>query len=221
MSKKNGIIRWDQSKKKQRDQERADADALKARQNAAWAVTEAYKALKKRLLRKKGGRTKEEVNDFLLDLRNKASMLLKDQPDAQAFALELIDEKFSVAKKTGFTERNLIRAYVPNSTFIDGPGVDPIAKHNATTAIPEATFSTYAELQQVPFVKRVIEKEGFVGLVVDWPWLAAFFSDEELVRVGHLSNSVGLGDVNGGLPTWAQFRSAWLSKISPENPQGN
>ena len=225
MSKKNGIIRWSESKKKQRDQERADADALKARQNAAWAVTEAYKKLKKRLIAKKSGRTKEEADNFLLDLRLKAKELLKDQPDAQAIAIEIIDENIAKAKKTGYNEKNLIRAYIPNATFLVGSEVDPIAKHNATLDIPEATFSTYEELKQVPFVKRVTEQKGFIGLVVDWPWLGAFFSedgvDEPLVKVGYLSNSIGLGTKDGGLPTWEEFRSAWLSKIGPENPGKN
>ena len=219
MSKNNGIIRWSESKKKQRDQERADADALKARQNAAWAVTEAYKVLKRRLLKKKDGRSKAEVDNFLLDLRNKAKSLLKDQPDAQAFAEQLIDEKIKKAQQTGYNERNVITQYLP-STII-GPGVDDISKDNRKTEALGATFATLDELVKIPFVAKVIANEGFVGLMVDGRVLCAWFDDEELVKIGVLANSLGLGDEHGGLPTFQEFRDAWINNVSPENPGKN
>lgn len=210
---KNRLTNWSPEKKDLRDKERADRAIEHDKQKVLWTVTEAYKKLKKRLLKRKDGREKDDVFNFLLDLRNTVCAHLDKQGLEQHkdFALSLIDDKLAMAKATGINEKNVLTAYVPNSTYIDGPGVDPIAKHNATLNVPQATFSTMEELCAIPWVKKVMEQEGFVGLIIQFPLLNAFFTDEELVKIGFLANSVGVGK----LPTWDEFRAAMIDKKAP------
>lgn len=199
-------INWSLSKKKQRDSDREEKEALQDKQRALNVLADAYRTLKKRLLRRKHGRPKEDVYNFLLDLRNLVTANLDKEglKDHKDFCLQMIEEKFNVAKAINVNERNAITCYQPDRP-LDAPGKE---FHKAGM---QAFFATEEELLEIPWVKKVMEQEGFVGFLIQWPMLVAWFDDEETVKVGFLVNSIGLGR----FPTFNEFRDAWIQQKAP------
>lgn len=115
--------------------------------------------------------------------------------------LELLDDKISdimavemagkiVDKQTAFI--NILTRFLP-----ERPDQQP--------QTPEVfEFRTAEELTAIPFVKKLSEQEGFVGILRDANKLLALYENSETILLGAVSTRVGLDNI----PTVGEFKSA-------------
>lgn len=210
-------IRWDLKRKEQRDKDNALRDE-KHRQSQALAILgKHYEQWKKRLLKNKKA-TNQDVIKALYDLMRICAAALKDKglDDYLDFTIGVIEDKIGVAVRIDVNKKNMISQYVPTTSFI-GPDsqVDTIAKHNATRTVPTMVFENQAQLEAVEFVKKIKDQEGFIGFVVHWPMLTAIFDTEEVVKVGVLTNFIGIGRY----PSWNEYVDATVSWINQKGKE--
>lgn len=212
--KKNRLddIKWDKVSKEKRDQDNALRDEKNRQNQVLQILGKHYEQWKKKLLKKKGA-TNQEVIKSLYDLMRVCATALKDKglDDYLDFTIGMIEDKIATAVAINVNKKNQVAQYIPDTSFI-GPDsqVDAIAKHNATRTVPTMTFENQEQLEAVDFVKKIKDQEGFIGFVVHWPMLTAIFDGEEVVKVGVLTNFIGIGRY----PSWNEYVDATVSYIN-------
>lgn len=188
MKDDNSELRWDKSKKDKRDADRAAKDQKaeqEAKQKKALLLaSELYEKWKRSLLKRK----KTTADDLVTLLENlkeqvEAALATAKLDDWKPMVLDMITEKVGRIIAGQIADVNHIKEVLPS-----------MAKDKGVVA-HEARIRTEADFKEIPFIKRISEKDSFVGFLRDYPRLWALFDDGELFECATISSEVGLEQI--------------------------
>lgn len=209
------IIKWDTWKKEERDKANAAANASFRQAKAKKLAHGCYVKWKARIVRKP--RTTAELVQSMRSLMEEVSLVCSKAGLTEwvEFTQQMIEDKMAQVIATDVDKRNQIMQYIPTMLSQDQSGeADSIRKHNLSPA-EVGTFKDEGELRDIPFIKQIAAKEGWVGFLLDGKMLVAMFDDGEIVKVGMLANYVGVTH----LPTLNEYILAVADKAKQDGKQ--
>lgn len=193
-------IRWSKDKHDSKVISKEQMARLARAQEAQRSVAKAWHNWRRRLQDKR-----KPNNSDLLKMLYSMMELVKthcaDVPETSEWAqttVMLLEDKIAEGIATDWGARNSFMAYVPTFAGKDQANL-PSALQEKTKRI---VFTTRQELEQMPEVARVMQKEGFINLVIQGQVLIGLFEDGEYVQVGMVSNQVGIE----AMPTLEQWQ---------------
>lgn len=181
-------LKWDA---KRHDKAVTALNEETARQRVMPQIVKTYEAWKRRF--KKKPKTQPEVIQELYRLQGMVGDITKHTPgmaNFREFTMNLLDDKISDVVNTACGTRNIFtERAVPTS--------------DNSLSIPEFhPFDTAEDLNGIPFLKKHIDREGFVGFIRSGRIIHALYSNDEIVLCGHVLTMVGINT----LPTLEQVR---------------
>lgn len=185
MSEENVPLRWN---KKRHDEAVEKATALEGNKRGRQIVANKYQLWKNNLkkLAKRKKLTTQVMIAELYKLRDEVADAMKHTPGMEewrVFTMNLIEDKISQVLKTDFGTRNVITEWLA-----------PERRENADGLLMSETgeFGTYEEFTAIPFVRKYLVMDGFVGFYSSALFVNALFMDGEIAVVGTVQCGVGL-----------------------------
>lgn len=174
-------LKWD---KKRHDETVERIEALEANKRGRELVAMTYERWKKRLCKK--ARTPQDVIAELYKLRDMvcdATKHMKGMKEWRVFTMNLIEDKISELLKADFTTRNMATEWL-----------DPERRQNAEGLLlaERGEFTNRQEFEALPFVRRFIVKDGFIGFYSSGMFMNALFDGGEFMPVATVITTLGL-----------------------------
>src|SRR5688500_13189077 len=136
------------------------------RKKAAALISQVYTSWKRRF--KKKPKTQPEVIQELYRLRDMVADACKHTPGMEewrTFTMNLIDDQISKVVNTECGKLNVFTERAVDTS------------ENAVSIPEYHTFSSSEELEAIPFLKKHVEREGFVGFIRDGRMIYALYGD--------------------------------------------
>lgn len=181
MSEENVPLKWDA---KRHDDTVDRIQLLEANKHGRALVAMTYERWKKRLCKKQ--RTPQEVIAELYKLRDMvcdATKHMKGMKEWRVFTMNLIEDKISEFLKADFAVRNMATEWL-----------EPDRRQNAEGLLiaEKGEFTNRQEFEALPFVRRFIVKEGFIGFYSSGMFINALFDGGEFMPVATVITTLGV-----------------------------